>query len=312
MHQSWVSGDTTPTTCAPMVPVLSVLGTNCGTPVSAAPLSGWGLCRGGSPWGGGGSMGVCGAPSRVLTWDVCVHACDVSCGVWVPRACVSPLPGQRWGLRVRLGFLLGFLQGCALLFRRKCPLQLLQCSHLSRAHWVGAGCGQWLEGPGGPALAGPEGHETVVGIPMTWKCLGHPCPTHAQSPGRTVPSDHRSRSCRPGRGRPGGEGRRTPSAPAALPSQQWPPRPPAHPSAHLPPIGSKLALRRMKGGPLAVRLHITAATASGPKSVLGPHTRPEGPQKATSSSTTLPRGLGPGLPGPCEVWPPRVYSPSLL
>lgn len=174
MHQSWVSGDTTPTTCAPMVPVLSVLGTNCGTPVSAAPLSGWGLCRGGSPWGGGGSMGVCGAPSSVLAWDVCVHACDVSCGVWVPRACVSPLPGQRWGLRVRLGFLLGFLQGCALLFRRKCPLQLLQCSHLSRAHWVGAGCGQWLEGPGGPALAGPEGHETVVGIPMTWKCLGHP------------------------------------------------------------------------------------------------------------------------------------------
>lgn len=170
-------------------------------------------------------MGVCGAPSRVLTWDVCVHACDVSCGVWVPRACVSPLPGQRWGLRVRLGFLLGFLQGCALLFRRKCPLQLLQCSHLSRAHWVGAGCGQWLEGPGGPALAGPEGHETVVGIPMTWKCLGHPCPTHAQSPGRTVPSDHRSRSCRPGRGRPGGEGRRTPSAPAALPSQQCPPAP---------------------------------------------------------------------------------------
>lgn len=33
---------------------------------------------------GGGSMGVCGAPSRVLAWDVCVHACDVSCGVWVP------------------------------------------------------------------------------------------------------------------------------------------------------------------------------------------------------------------------------------
>lgn len=161
-------------------------------------------------------------------------------------------------------------------------------------------------------LERPESLEGVVVI--SWAPLLRP----GTEPQRTLPSVHPSRSCPPGRGRPGGEGGGTLLALMLLPSEQWGGRrpAPARLSAHLSPFGSKLALHRRKRGQLALLTHHRCHCIR-PKSTLGQNTRPERPQKATTSTTPGPmpqhgpparcRALLPGL-GPCEVRPSRVHS----